>query len=371
MTLRTTLCDRLGIDVPIVQSGMGGVAGPDLVAEVSRAGALGVVAGLNLSADQVRDAIRAVRGKTDRPFGVNLFMPGELRPPADPATIPDDTIAAVQATLNGFRARLGLPPSTSRPPGVPDLIPAAFEVILDERPSVFSIGLGNPEPEMVRRCHERGIQVMAMVTTVADARTVERAGVDIIVAQGGEAGGHRSTWSKPTSAETVSIGTLTLVPQIVDAVRVPVIAAGGIADGRGLVAVLALGAVGALLGTRFVATREATAPEFQKKTLLEAEAEATTTTDAITGLWARYIRNAYTTEYDASGAPVFPALVQSRAAQDIFGHAARQAAPDWFPMPTGQSVGLVHDLPGAAEVVERIAREARAVLDALGPLSRG
>ncbi|HEU4370429.1 MAG TPA: nitronate monooxygenase [Methylomirabilota bacterium] len=368
MTLKTALCDLLGIEVPIVQSGMGGVAGPDLVAEVSKAGALGIIAGLNLTPDKVREAIRAVRAATDRPFGVNLFMPDQLRPPVDPATIPEDTVRAVQGTLNGFRTRLGLPTTTARPPAVPDLIPAALEVILDERPRVFSIGLGNPEPELVLRCHERGIQVMAMVTTVDDARTVERAGVDVIVAQGAEAGGHRSTWAKPRSPEAVSIGTLTLVPQVVDAVRVPVVAAGGIADGRGLVAALALGAGGALLGTRFVATREATVPDFQKKALLEAEAEATTLTDAITGLWARYIRNTYTAAYDASGAPVFPALLQSRAAQDIFGHAAREAAPDWFPMPTGQSVGLVHDLPGAAEIVERIAREARAVLAALGRL---
>ncbi|MGH7415404.1 MAG: NAD(P)H-dependent flavin oxidoreductase [Candidatus Rokuibacteriota bacterium] len=370
MRLRTTLCDLLGIEYPIVQSGMGGVAGPDLVAEVSRAGGLGIVAGLNLTADNVREAIRAVRAATDRPFGVNLFMPDQLRPPVDPATIPADTVRAVQGTLNGFRARLGLPSTTAPPPAVPDLMPAAFEVILEERPAVFSIGLGNPEPKLVNRCHEFGIKVMAMVTTVADARTVERAGVDVIVAQGAEAGGHRSTWAKPPSVEFVSIGTLTLVPQIVDAVRVPVIAAGGIADGRGLVAALALGAAGALLGTRFVATREATAPEFQKKTLLEAEAEATTLTDSITGLWARYIRNTYTAEYDGSGTPVFPALLQSRAAQDIFAQAARQADPAWFPMPTGQSVGLVHDLPGAAEVVERIAREARTVLEALGRVSR-
>src|SRR5262249_9685456 len=206
---------------------------------------------------------------------------------------------------------------------------------------------------------------MAMVPAVEHARTVEGAGVDFIVAQGAEAGGHRSTWSKPPRVEAISVGTLTLVPQVVDAVRVPVIAAGGIADGRGLVASLALGASGALLGTRFVATREASVPEFQKKALLEAEAESTTMTDAITGLWARFVRNTFTTEYDASGAPVFPALLQSRAAQDIFGCAAEQAAPEWFPMPTGQSVGLVHDLPGAAEVVERIVREARAVLEAL------
>jgi nitronate monooxygenase len=368
MRLRTALCDLLGIEYPIVQSGMGGVAGPDLVAEVCGAGGLGIIAGLNLTADKVREAIRAVRAATDRPFGVNLFMPDQLRPPVDPATIPADTVRAVQGTLNGFRARLGLPPATAQPPAVPDLIPSALEVILEERPAVFSIGLGNPEPRLVSRCHELGIKVMAMVTTVADARTVEGAGVDVIVAQGAEAGGHRSTWVKAASVESVAIGTLTLVPQIVDAVRVPVIAAGGIADGRGLVAALALGAAGALLGTRFVATREAAAAEFHKKVLLEAESEGTTLTDSITGLWARYVRNTYTTEYDASSTPVFPALLQSRAAQDIFGHAARLADPAWFPMPTGQSVGLVHDLPGAAEVVERIAREARAVLDGLGRL---
>jgi nitronate monooxygenase len=365
MTLRTALCDLLGIEYPIVQSGMGGVAGPDLVAEVSRAGGLGIIAGLNLTGDKVREAIRAVRAATDRPFGVNLFMPDQLRPPVDPATIPDDTVRTVQGTLNAFRARLGLAPTTARPSPVPDLIPDALQVILDERPPVFSIGLGRPEPELVSRCHARGMKVMAMVTTVADARAVERAGVDLIVAQGAEAGGHRSTWAKPSSVESVSVGTLTLVPQVVDAVGVPVIAAGGIADGRGLVAALALGAAGALLGTRFVATREAAAPEFHKKVLLEAEGEATTLTDSVTGLWARFVRNTYTSEYDASESPVFPAMLQSRAAQDIFGHAVQHADPAWLPMPTGQSVGLVHDLPGAGEVVERIVREARAVLDRL------
>lgn len=365
MTLRTPLCDLLGIEHPIVQSGMGGVAGPDLVAEVSRAGGLGIVAGLNLTADQLRGAIHRVRAATDRPFGVNLFMPDDLQPPVDPVTIPPDTVRAVQEIHNRFRARLGLPASTAPPPGVPDLIPAALEVILEERPAVFSIGLGNPSPESVRCCHERGIKVMAMVTTVEHARIVERAGVDVVVAQGAEAGGHRSVWLKPPASESIGVGTLTLVPQVVDAVRVPVVAAGGIADGRGLVAALALGAAGALLGTRFVATREATAPEFQKKTLLESEAEATVVTDAITGLWARYIQNDYVRDYQASGAPVLPALIQARAAQDIFGHAGQAALAGWFPMPTGQSVGLVHDLPGAGEVVERIVREARAVLERL------
>ena len=368
MSLRTRLTELLGIEHPIVQSGMGGVAGPELVAEVSKAGALGIIAALNVEPEQVRQAIRRVRAATDKPFGVNQFMPDALRPPTDPASISKETLAEVQATLNGFRARLGLPASTARPPAIPDVMDATFDVIVEERVPVWSIGLGRPSDAQMRRAHAAGIKVMAMVTTVEDARALDSAGVDVIVAQGGEAGGHRSTWTKRPTAEETCVGTLALIPQVADAVRAPVVAAGGIADGRGLVASLSLGAAGVLLGTRFVATRESAVPEFQKKTLLEAESQATAVTDAITGLWARYIRNSYVAEYEASGAPVFPALLQSRAAQDIFGHALRQNDPAWYPMPTGQSVGLIRDLPGAAEVVQRIVSEAREVLEGLARL---
>jgi nitronate monooxygenase len=361
MSLRTALCDLLGIEYPIVQSGMGSAAGPELAAEVSRAGGLGIVAGLGVTPDELRKRIRHVRSVTDRPFGVNQWLHTELRPPADPARVPPTTMRAVQRELNVFRERLGIPAVDGAAPGMPDLIDAEFEVILEERVPVWSIGLGNPEPAMVRRCHERGIKVMAMVASVEDARAVEKNGVDIIVAQGGEAGGHRSTWIKQPR-EAANVATLTLVPQVVDAVRVPVVAAGGIADGRGLVAALALGAVGALLGTRFVATRESMASEVWKKRLLESDGAHTTLTEAYTGLWARSLPNRYTEDYAASGAPVLPALMQQRAAQDIFTTAARQGDAEHSMLYAGQSTGLVHDLPGAAEVVERIAREARAVL---------
>jgi nitronate monooxygenase len=189
--------------------------------------------------------------------------------------------------------------------------------------------------------------------------------VDIVVAQGSEAGGHRSTWVKGPTPASAGVGLVSLVPQIVDAVRLPVLASGGIADGRGLVAALALGASGVLLGTRFVATRESGATEFWKKALLEQSGEATVVTDSFTGLYARAIGNTFTRDYAASGAPVLPALVQARAAQDIVGAAATQHDREYFPMWSGQSVGLIHDLPGAAEVVEAIIREARAVLTAL------
>jgi len=363
--LRTALCDLLGIEYPVLQSGMGSVAGPDLVAEVSRAGGLGILAGLNVPPDELRARIRQVRELTDRPFGVNLWLHTELRPPADPATISDERLSAVHGVLNRFRSRLDLPLAGQRPGPVPDIIPAQIEAVLEERPAVFSVGLGNPGTELTARCRERGIKVVAMVATADDARAVAAAGVDVVVAQGSEAGGHRSTWVKRPTPESAGVGAMALVPQIVDAVDVPVVAAGGIADGRGLVASLVLGATGILLGTRFVATRESMAPEFWKKSLLEREGDDTTMTDAYSGLWLRALRNTYADEYRASGAPVLPPLLQTRAAQDVLEEARRRADGDYFPMLSGQGVGLIRDLPGAGEVVETIVREARAVLAAL------
>jgi nitronate monooxygenase len=363
--LRTPLCGLLGIEYPVLQSGMGSVAGPDLVAEVSRAGGLGILAGLNVPPEELRSRIRQVRELTDRPFGVNLWLHTELRPPADPATISGDRLAAVHAVLNGFRTQLGLPARAERPGAVPDIIPEQLEVILEERPAVFSIGLGDPGPDLTARCRAQGIKVVAMVATVDDARAVAASGVDVIVAQGSEAGGHRSTWVKRPTPDAASVGTMALVPQIVDTVDVPVVAAGGISDGRGLVAALALGAVGILLGTRFVATRESMAPEFWKKSLLEREGDDTTVTDAYSGLWLRTLRNTYTAEYQVSGAPVLPPLLQSRAAQDVVEETRRRGEGEYFPMLAGQGVGLVRDLPGAGEVVETIVREARVVLAGL------
>lgn len=362
MSLRTPLCGLLGIEYPILQAGMAGAVGPELVAAVSNAGGLGILPGLNVAPDRLRAHIQQIRTLTDKPFGVNLWLHADMWPPADVRRIPEDTVAAVRTTLNGLRARLGLSASNAVPTSSPDIVAAAFEVILEERAPVFTAAVGEPSSDMVRRCHERGIKVIVMVTTARQARVVEGVGVDAIVAQGSEAGGHRSLRVKPERVGAEGIGTLALVPQVVDAVSVPVIAAGGIADGRGLAAVLALGALGAQIGTRFVVTREGTAADFRKKALLEADSDQTALTDVVSGLWSRYIRNRFIEEYEKTGAPVLPVHVQTRFAQDIFDHAASLQDPAWLPLATGQSVGLVHDLPGAAEVVERIVREARAAL---------
>jgi nitronate monooxygenase len=359
---RTRLCDVLGIDYPILQSGMGGVAGPALAAEVSNAGGLGMLAAALLPADQLRQGIGESRAKTDRPFGVHRLLSHDLRPPAPATAIPEATVQAVQAALNPMRTALGLPAPGARPAPPPDLVPEHLQVVLEERVPVFSIGLGNPGPDLVTACHRHGMRVIAMVTTVEDARAVEVAGVDAVVAQGSEAGGHRSQFEKPAAAERGTIGTMALVPAVVEAVRLPVIAAGGLADGRGLVAALALGASGILMGTRFVATRESLAPEMYKKALLERSEDDTTLTDAFSGRAARALRNAFSDAYAQAGAPVLPFFWQLLAASDIYQAAAGQGNPEYFPLWAGQSVGSLHDLPSAAEVVERTIREARALL---------
>jgi nitronate monooxygenase len=312
--------------------------------------------------EEIRRQIAVVRSLTDRPFGVNLWLHEALQPPTPISAIAPADLSAAQRVLNGFRERFGLAPSAAPPAPVPDLIDAAFAVILDERVPVFSVGLGDPGRERTARCHDRGIRVLAMAATVADAKALEGAGVDAIIAQGGEAGGHRSTWVKPSSAQAASVGTMALVPQVVDAVRVPVIAAGGIADGRGLSAALCLGAQAVMLGTRFVATAESLAPAFFKRAVLERDGDATLVTDVYTGLYARGLRNRFATEYEASGAPVLPPLVQSNAAQDVYAAAVAAGDPEHYPMLAGQSCGLITDLPSAADVVVKLMAEAERAL---------
>lgn len=357
MSLHTPLCDLLGISVPIVQSGMGTLAGAALAMAVSDAGGLGIIGSAWAQPDALRQAIREVRWKTRRPFGVNVLLPDELRPPLSPSTVTEAAADSVQSIANDARARLGLPARHGRPQAFPDLIPAYLDIVLEERVPVLSIGLGHPGAELIAQCKERGILTIAMVTTVEDARIVETEGIDVVVAQGAEAGGHRSHFAKPADGSEGRIGTLTLVPQVVDAVGIPVLAAGGIADGRGLAAVLTLGAQGALIGTRFAATREAVAPEAYQLALVGARAEDTVLTDRWTGRWARVITNPMVATL--SRTEPLPPYLQQAALMDVMEAAAAQNRRDLMPLYAGQSVGLIHDLPTAGEVVRRMAAEAQ------------
>ena len=356
--LHTPLCDLLGIEHPIIQAPMATVVTPEMVAAVSDAGGLGILPGVMVPPDQLRRQIQEVRAKTDRPFGVNLLLHEVFVSPVDTATVPEQSIRAVQSTLNEYRRRLGLAEANGAPPTLPRFVDGAFEVILEERVPVFSSGLGIPSTAMVNRCHDQGIRVVAQVATAGDAKVAAANGADVIVAQGSEAGGHRMTGAKLADKEFAAIGTLALVPQVVEAVDVPVVAAGGIVSGRGLAAVLMLGAVGGLIGTRFIACAESAAPPFHKGALLEFDGDATMLSDAFTGLYARYLRNTYLTDYVAAGAPVLPGGVQMAAAMDIMGAATTQGNPEYYTLYAGQGVGLIHDLPSAAEIARSMVEEA-------------
>lgn len=353
----------LAITAPIVQSGMGGVAGPELVAAVSNAGALGVLAALGLAPEQVAASIRQVRELTDRPFGVNIWLHDDVRTPPDPTAIPDDVVRGVQSTFNELRPRFELPSTLDRPAAGADLVDAALDVMIEERVPVFSAAIGLAEPALVERFHSAGSKVVAMVASVADGLAAVANGVDVVVAQGSESGGHRSYGQKLALPTATGSSTLTLVPEMVDAVgpSVPVIAAGGVVDGRGLAAMLALGADGALLGTRFVATKESSAADIWKRRLTTGD-RATTLTDGFTGQWARVLRSEFTEHWQAAGAEALPGLLQASAGADLFTAAKRHGDDQMQPLYAGAGVGTMSDIPGAGEVVERLVAEARAAL---------
>lgn len=357
------LCSILAIDVPILQSGMRLVAGPDLAAAVSNAGGLGVLAALMMPPDAIREQVRDLRGRTDRPFGVNLWLHEELMPPRRPDELDPHLVDRVQDTLNEIRRDRGLPNAYGLPDAIPDLTAAAIDVLVEERIPVFSAGLGIPSAEVVQRFHDAGSLVMAMVVDVPDAVEAVARGVDIVVAQGAEAGGHRSVGSKPARHGAEGIGTMVLVPAVRDALGpdVPLAAAGGIADGRGVAAAMMLGADGVLLGTRFVATRESTAHDVWKQALCEHQ-RSTVLTDSITGQWARALRNEYVERYDRAAPGTLPSLLQSSASGDIFAAARERGDVEMLPLYAGDGARLIHDLPTAADVVAQLVSEAERAL---------
>lgn len=361
------LYDVLGVAAPVLQSGMGGVAGVDLAAAVSNAGGLGVLAALRLTPEQVRTAIQEIRQHTDRPFGVNIWLHDDVRTPVSPASVADDVVRGSQTVLNEFRPRFDLPPTLARPDAGPDLVNAALEVMIDEHIPVFCAAIGVPEQELVARFHDGGTKVVAMVATVEDAVEAVENGVDVVVAQGSESGGHRSYGTKRERHAAVGSSTLTLVPEVIDQVgaAVPVVAAGGIVDGRGLAAMLALGADGVLLGTRFVATKESLASDVWKQRLTTGNRQ-TTMTDGFTGQWARVLTSEFTEQWEDSGATALPGLLQAAAGKDLFGAAKKVGDDQLQPLYAGAGVSVMRDIPGAGDVVTRLVDEARRRLDRAG-----
>lgn len=346
----------LGIEHPIILAPMaGGPSTPDLTVAVSEAGALGSFGAGYLSPEAIRAAIQDIRARTRRHFGINLFVPEPGR-----SAPPEAAVAAASAPLEPIRRELGLTaPSSAAPlPG----FAAQLAVVKEERVPVFSFTFGALPADEVRSLHELGIAVLGTATTVQEARALEASGVDAVVAQGSEAGGHRGTFAAPP--ERSLIGTLALVPQIVDAVKVPVIAAGGIMDGRGLVAAFALGAAGVQMGTAFLACAESGAHPLQKQAVLtRREDDATRLTRAFSGRLARGFGNRFMVDVERAGA-ILPYPHQAALTSDIRQAAARQGRAEFLPMLAGQGAPLAVS-KGAADLVRDLVQQAERVAKAL------
>ncbi|MGP3534889.1 NAD(P)H-dependent flavin oxidoreductase [Microbacterium sp. RD1] len=294
------LADLLGIEQPIVLGPFGGLSSVDLTAAVSERGGLGSYGLYGYDADRIADTALRLRERTTRPFALNLWLPtGDEVAPAEV-----DLAPAVDV-VSGFFDEVGV--AIPDPPAqfLPDAA-SQIDAVLEARPAILSVVFGVPGPETVQRAHERGVRIIGAATTVAEAVALEEGGVDAIVATGAEAAGHRVSFLAP--AENSLVGTFALVPQVVDAVSVPVIAAGAIADRRGVAAAFALGASGVQVGTAFLRTRESVAPPSHRAAIGRTPAEATVLTRAMSGRLARGAANRAIRTIEARGeiAP-FPA----------------------------------------------------------------
>jgi nitronate monooxygenase len=361
--LHTPLCERLGIRLPLIQAPMaGGPSTPELAAAVSRAGALGSLGCAYLQAEAMQRDAEAVRARTRAPFNINLFVSRQPEPVEPAAQRP-----ALDAVA-GYYRELGLPPPEPvRPPYAPDL-DGQLRAVEEIRPAVFTFHLGElPQPHFLRRLQSQGVRIGGSATCIEEARHLESIGVDFIVAQGAEAGGHRGTYLRnPYEAMT---GTLALTRLIVRSVKTPVVAAGGIMDGAGIAAALALGAQAAQLGTAFIPCPESGASRVHKEHVLAAQEDATLVTEKFSGKPARGIANRFMREMQERAAPqlVFPA--QNVLVGKLRAAAAKAGKPDFIAMWAGQAAPLSRALP-AAELVAALEAETLECLERLAALRR-
>lgn len=314
--LKTDICDLFGIEYPIIQGGMAHLATAELAAAVSNAGGLGIIGGGAPEPEWVREQIRLTKQKTDKPFGANILL---IAPKAE------EIIA----------------------------------VILEEKVAVVTTGAGNPGP-YVSRLKEAGIMIMPIVASVALARRLQRAGADAFVAEGMESGG-----------ETGQTTTIALMPQVVDAVKVPVVAAGGFADGRGLVAALALGAQGIQMGTRFVCSEECIAHPDYKKAIVDASDRSTILSGQSTGYPLRALENKFTREFidkENIGIPIEELfqLGVGKMRQGMIDGDIEEGT-----LLAGQIAGMIKEIKPVKAIIEEIAAEAKAIITQLSNYTKG
>ncbi|MBS0471851.1 MAG: nitronate monooxygenase [Proteobacteria bacterium] len=322
MTIRTALCDMLGIKYPIMLAGMGGVSYGELAAAVSEAGGFGTLGMAGRSLDEIRREMKVVRDNTDKPFGVDLLA------------------------------------------AVPESLERTADIIIEGGAKAFISGLGVPPPHLTKKFHDAGLKVMNVNGAVKHAVAAERGGLDAVVAQGTEAGGH-----------TGRIAGMALIPQIVDAVKIPVIAAGSIVDGRGLAAALALGAQGVWMGTRFIAATEAHAGALYKQVILDATDEDTIITRSYSGKPMRVFKNEWVADWEKRPQDIkpFPAQSMLSAQAGVMGGIGGQIeglSRERSAFAMGQGAGGIHEVKPSKAIIEEIMAEAEEVIARMAALAR-
>lgn len=352
----------LGAEIPLIQAPMAGAVSVDMVVAVSQAGGLGSLPCALLSAEQIRGQVNAIRSKTTRPFSLNFFC--HATPRSDRARE-----TRWEKRLEFYYAELGI----KQPHHSPNLIPAPFDgvmcdVVMELQPEVVSFHFGLPDSSLLQRVKDTGSTILSSATTVEEARWLEASGCDAIIAQGYEAGGHRGTFlSHPASAQ---VGLMSLLPQVVNVVKVPVIAAGGIADARGIAAAFLLGASAAQMGTAYLSCPEATISNSYRMALKRARDSDTVITNIFTGRPARAVATRIIRELGpiAEEMPDFPraagALVPLRLATELNG------VTDFTPFWLGQSASMNREL-SAGTLTRRLADEALALLSTAGANNTG
>ncbi len=350
MNLSTPLSEKLGLATPIVQAPMaGGPSSQELVAACSAAGALGSFGFAYTQPDDMRKQSAFVRSRTDRPFGINLFSS------AQPSQIDAGAQRAALEAVAGYYRELGLPaPEPVNAPYAPDL-DAQLAAVEEIAPRVFTVHLSDLPEKNLGKLKAKNILVGGSATCVAEAQRLESLGFDFVIAQGGEAGGHRGSYLRdPYQSLT---GTLALTRLVVRAIKLPVIAAGGIMDGAGIAAALALGAQLAQLGTAFVPCPESGASQIHKDLLLQATEDSTQVTEKFSGKPARGLSNRFMTEMAAKAAPQLAFPAQNAVTGKLRQASAKAGKGDFVALWAGQAAPLARALP-AAELIRILNEEA-------------
>jgi nitronate monooxygenase len=357
---KTRVASSLGIEYPIIQGPLGGLSTQRLTAMVSNFGGLGSFGAHGLSPSAIGEVIAEIRELTSKPFAMNLWVSMEDEGARTSGKKEfERSVAHVAKHIEALGATL---------PEYKPYVPVRFEdqarMLLDAKVPVFSFIVGVPPKEILDECRAQGIVTMGTATTPSEAIALEDAGVDIIVASGFEAGGHRGSFL--LSAEQSLTGSIALTPQVVDAVTVPVIAAGGIADARGVLAAFALGAEGVQIGTAFVISEDSGASPLHRNALLSEQAQYTTLTKGFTGRLARGIRNQLIDELNAPGVEILPYPLQRFLMKNLSVPAEKAARPELLQLWAGQSASLSRESDAKVllqTLVSEIADLAGPVLD--------